>query len=68
MPSKIMNPAALATRTGLGNVSCWAASDNRVDVTPARKIQEQWITRRFGVRPDRARLLAELAFHGGPAQ
>lgn len=64
MGTKTTNPALRAAATGLGNVSCWAASDNQETTAHHIELQEKFISRRAQVRPDHARLIAALAFGG----
>ncbi len=62
MVSKKMKPAPLATGTGLGNVSCWAVSDNRGNTPPTPELQERFLVSRFRLGADRARVVAALHF------
>jgi len=59
------NPASAAGAAGSGKHHKRLASDFSGNRLPARDIQAIFLTRRFGVRPDRARLLASFAFPEG---
>lgn len=60
------NPASAATaRTGSGKHHKRLASDFSGNRLSARDIQAIFLTRRFRLRRDRARMLAEHAFQQG---
>lgn len=62
MPLHTANPAsARNAETGLG-VFCLAAVDTQIIRTPNLELQRAWLAARYGLRADRAKLIAELAF------
>jgi hypothetical protein len=63
-PANTPNPARRAA-AGLGKHHKRLASDFSGNRLSARDIQAIFLTRRFRVRADRARMLAEHAFPGG---
>jgi hypothetical protein len=65
MAPNVPNPASAAARTGSEKHHKRLASDFSGNRLSARDIQAIFLTRRFRVRPDRARLLASLAFPEG---
>lgn len=65
MPPDTPDPASAAARTGFGKHHKRLASDFSDNRLSARDTQAIFLTRRFRVRPDRARLLAERAFRQG---
>ena len=67
MAPEMANPAAPVTATaGLGMlVSAVAARDTRGFTAPLPYVQAAFLSRRFGLSPERARVVAGLAFDGG---
>jgi hypothetical protein len=66
MAQKILNPVLACQReeTGLGETACFAASAPR-DSKILLDLQAGWLATRLRVAPERARLIAALAFTGG---
>ena len=62
MAFQTKNPVPLAKATGLRNVSCWAASDLRVNSASLHEIQERFVIRRTRLSPSLAHVVVELAF------
>jgi hypothetical protein len=62
MGSETSKARAGANGGALGTVECLAAFDVPRNGTRLAEIQAFFIARRFGVQPDRARLIADLAF------
>jgi hypothetical protein len=65
MPPDTPNPASAAAQTGSGKHHKRLASDFSSNRLSSRDIQTIFLTQRFRVRPDRARLLASFAFPEG---
>ncbi len=66
MAEKRERPAPVTTVADLELDSFWASPS--LAFTPShRSLQERFLATRFGVRPDRDRLIAELAFRSGRA-
>ena len=62
MTSKTVNPAPLAKATGLGFVSCSAASDIHEIAKHLASVQTNFVARRTRLSPDLARVVAAHVF------
>jgi len=61
MAQKTSNPAR-GVAAGLGNVKGFPANDSSENIPPLSFLQAHFISVRHGIHPDRAKLIAELAF------
>jgi hypothetical protein len=55
-----------AEHTRASEIVAWTA-DNSEDTAPLLNFQVRWIVRRLGIAPERAKLLAGMAFETGEA-
>ncbi len=61
MASKRVKLAACGAQTSFGTVQCLVACSSENTIS-AIELQQRFLAQRFSVRPDHARLIAELAF------
>src|SRR3546814_14670180 len=64
MPLEKRNPRHLAGRAGASETVVLGGVDIAENATEPRHLQAAWIRRRFGLMPQRAALVAELAMAG----
>ena len=62
------NPTRAGGTVGLGIVKAVAADDILRNTASAINLQVVWLGVRYGLTPDRAKLVAELAFDRRPAR
>lgn len=62
MGPKYIEADAAATATGFSEVSSQTGSDALENASSPRSFQYWWLSRRLGIRRERARLIAELAW------
>jgi hypothetical protein len=67
MPHKQSNPATLGASAGLGKSFLLGGWNDPEDSLAPLELQAKTLVRRFGLAPDRAQLLAMLAFLNGRA-
>lgn len=62
MEPKYIEAGAAAAATGFSEVSLQPSSDAPENARSSRNFQCWWLSRRLGIRPERACLIAELAW------
>jgi len=64
MTSKRTKPVAVARETGSENVICLAANYVSENSLPLPALQAKFLRNRFGLEPERAAIIASLAWGG----